>query len=235
MYKIAGTLFKAVIPILSFLTIQCDLFDWDSLIIEDPTKPKMEGVWQVTEAYNEDGEDILADVSFPITAFYLNNDNTLQSTAGPMAMYLVYGKGNYTQIASKIDQLFNYTSLNLNGGSWFIADGPVDRFTIEFNLPIISGQTTLKTVLELLDINVRYLNTVVYHKFTKVKVTFDDMNDSTMTWEFDDSTEAVYNTVDTEGNKVLWNDFSNTSFSQGKFVLTKRVKDMKDLINDAQK
>ena len=100
-----------IFPLLFILsTIHCDWFDLDDFIEQDPTKTRMEGVWEVTEAYNEDGESILENISFPITAFHLSNDNSVTSTAGPMISLLVFGQNDYTRVASQIDQFFNYSS-----------------------------------------------------------------------------------------------------------------------------
>ncbi|MBN1760035.1 MAG: hypothetical protein JW863_17040 [Chitinispirillaceae bacterium] len=216
-----------------FLTVSCDLFDWDALLEQDPTKSRMEGVWEVTEAYNEDGESILDSISIPITLFHLSSDNTVISTAGPMVTYLVYGGSKYTSIASKIDEVFNYASLDLNGGEWFIDGGQVTRFTLEMKLEGLPGQKSLTDLLGWLGIGGDYLDVTIYHKFMDVKVTFEDWNDTVMTWEFDNTTEAVYNKKNSRGEYVLWEGWPADNFSHCSFVLTKRVKDIKDLIKEA--
>lgn len=224
----------ALLPVLALLLFcSCDWLDLDELIEQDPTKSRMEGIWEVTEAYNEDGESILEEISFPMTGFHLSSDNSIESTAGPMVSLIVYGENAYTQVASKIDQFFNYADLNLNGGEWFIDNGPVDRFTLEMKLEGIPGQSTLKEFLEWFEIKPAFIEEVVYHKFMDVKVTFEDFNDTMMTWEFDNSTEARYNIKDQYGNYVSWGGISTDTFQKCTFVLTKRVKDLKDIIKDA--
>ena len=215
------------------LTVSCDYFNLDKLLEQNPTKSRMEGVWQVTEAYNEDGESILDSISIPIVLFHLTSDNSVESTAGPMITYIVYGGSKYTSIASKIDQIFNYASLGLNGGEWTIDGGQATRFTLEMKLQGIAGQRTLTDLLGWLGIGSDYLDVVVYHKFNDIKVTFEDWNDTVMTWEFDDETKAVYNTKDKNLNYVLWNGWPTDSFSRCKFVLTKRSKDIEDLVKEA--
>lgn len=215
------------------ITMQCSLFDWEDILEPTPTKSRMEGLWEVTEAYNEDGDDILDVISFPMTAFHLSSDNTIVSTAGPMIMYLVYGQSKYTEIASKIDQVFNYGGLDFNGGEWFIDGGAVSRFTLEMKLEGLPGQQSLTTLLGLLGIGGDYLDVVIYHKFKNIKVTFEDLSDTVMTWELDSETEAVYNKKDTYGDYVSWNGFNTDSFSHCRFVLTKRSKDIGDLIQEA--
>ncbi len=213
--------------------ISCDYFNFDKLLEQDPTKSRMEGVWEVTEAYNEDGESILDSISMPITLFHLSSDNSVTSTAGPMVTYLVYGGSKYNSIASKIDQVFNYASLGLNHGEWSIDGGQATRFTLEMKLEGVAGQKALTDLLGWLGIGSDYLDVVIYHKFLDVEVTFENWNDSVMTWEFDNETRAIYNTKNKDLEYVIWNGWSTDSFSRCKFVLTKRSKDIEDLIKEA--
>ena len=101
---------------------------------ETPTKTKMEGVWEVTTVYNEQSTDITKRVEFPVVAFHLSSDGTIISTSGPLIMYMVYGDNKFTSIASKIDQVFNYASLDFNGGEFFVGGGVQDKFTLEMKL-----------------------------------------------------------------------------------------------------
>jgi len=210
----------------------CSLFD-DLIATSTPTKTKMEGVWEVTAAYDDQGNWILDKINFPLTLFSLSSDNSVASTAGPMTMYLVYGGSKYTTIASKIDQVFNYTGADITGGEWFIDGGNVDRFTLEMKLEGLPGQKTLTELLGMLGIGKDYLDVTVYHKFRDVKVTFENNADSVMTWEFDFETTAVYNTKDKYGDLKLWNGWDTNNFSRCTFILKKRVKDIKDIIRDA--
>ncbi|MCB0430331.1 MAG: hypothetical protein H6585_01620 [Flavobacteriales bacterium] len=199
---------------------------------EVATKSAMEGVWQVTAAYDEAGDTITGKIAFPVTAFHLSSDHTIISTAGPMFMHVVYGNSKYTTIAASIDQVFNYAGLDFNGGEFFVAGGAVDRFTIEMKLEGLPGQKALTTLLDLIGVTQDNLDVVVYHKFQNVKVTFE--NDyNTMIWEFDDMTEAVYNTKDNNGNYVLWNGWPISSFMHGKFVLQKKSVDLTQVVKDA--
>ena len=119
---------------------------------ETPTKERMGGVWTVTAASDDAGNDILSKIKFPVAAYYLSSDGTILSTGGPMIMYIVYGSSKYTTIASQIDQCFNYTTLDFNGGEYFAEDGVVDRFTLEMKLEGLPGQKSLTTLLDLLNI-----------------------------------------------------------------------------------
>lgn len=200
---------------------------------EPPTKTQMEGVWEVTQAINTDtGIDFTNQINFPITAFHLSSDGTIVSTAAPLIMYIVYGDSKYVQIASSIDQVFNYASLNLNGGEFFIGGGVQTRFTLEMKLEGLPGQQALTTLLDIIGISNDYLDVVVYHKFMDVKVEFsEDYN--TMIWTIDEVTTAEYNTKDNYGNYVLWNGWPVNNFTHVEITLEKRVKDITELIQEA--
>jgi hypothetical protein len=217
-----------------FLTtlISCSLLD----IEQTPTKTKMQGIWEVVEAYDENNNSIIENLNFPITLFNLQSDNTVISTAGPLVMMLVYGNSKYTSIASKIDQTFNYASVQYTtNGEWFIDGGMTERFTLEMKLEGLPGQKSLTTLLDLLGITKDYLDITIYHKFKNVHVEFELFSDSTMTWEFDNTTTAVYNKKDSQGDYVSWNGFSVDQFSHCKFVFKKRVGTLQSLIQNAAK
>ncbi|MEI6121992.1 MAG: hypothetical protein WCQ95_00050 [Bacteroidota bacterium] len=199
---------------------------------ETPTKTLMEGVWTVKHVYDASGSDHASTLNFPITAFHLSSDNTVISTASPLIMYVVYGDNKYTQIASDIDQVFNYAGLDFNGGEFFIDGGVVNRFTLEMKLEGLPGQKSLTTLLDMLGITNDYLDMVVYHKFMNVGVSFADDN-STMTWTIDDQTTAVYNTKDNQGNYVLWGGWPVNNFTRCSIVLQKQTKDLTQIVTDA--
>lgn len=200
---------------------------------ETPTRTRMQGVWKVTEAYNESDSSILDQIAFPVTAFWLQDANTMISTAGPMFMYVVYGGSKYTDIASKIDQVFNYVTLDFTAGEFFVSDGIVDTFAIEVKLEGLPGQGSLVTLLNLLGLNSQFLQTTVYHKFMNVSVEFNEGDDDHMTWTFDDYTHAAYNMKDANGNYVLWAGWPTTSFTRARFVLTKQTISLDSLVLQA--
>lgn len=202
-----------------------------------PTKTKMEGVWLVTEAYDSSGASIIDKIQnklIPLTAFYLSSDNTILSTAGPMATYIVYGDNKFTQIAAQINQYFNYANLTFNGGEFFVADGTPDVFTIEFKLEGIGGgaTNTLAEILALFGIQAQWLKKVVYHKFIDVNVSFAN-DGETMIWEWTNSTVARYNMKNEYGDYILWEGWPINKFSKCKFVLTKKSKSLNDLTTQA--
>jgi hypothetical protein len=194
------------------------------------TKEKMMGVWEVTSATDGNGASIMDGMNFPVTVLSLEDANSVISSAGPMFMKIVYGNGNYTKIASQVDQVFHYASLSFTTGEWFIDPvGNPDRFTIEMKLQGLPGQKSLTTLLSLFGIHSEFLDATIYHKFNNVQVTFDTYSDSTMTWYFDSQTSSAYNTKDASGNLVLWNGWT-FPFSHYTFVLTKRVKTIQQLV-----
>lgn len=224
---------KKHLTLLASLIIVFAISSCDLIQDEPPTKTQMEGVWTVSSAVDVGtGTDITNRINFPITAFHLSSDGTIISTAGPLIMYIVYGDSKFTQIASQIDQVFNYASLDFNGGEFFVGGGVQTRFTLEMKLEGLPGQKALTTLLELLGIGNDYLDVVVYHKFMDVKVDFAE-DYETMYWEIDGSTSAVYNTKDNYGNYVLWNGWPINNFQHVKLTLTKQVKDLRDVVEDA--
>jgi hypothetical protein len=199
---------------------------------EPPTKSSMEAVWTVTHVYDEQGADHVSQLNFPITAFHLSSDNTVIATASPLIMFIVYGDNKYTQIASEIDQVFNYANLDFNGGEFFVDGGVVDRFTLEMKLEGLPGQKTLTTLLDMLGITADYLDLVIYHKFMNVGIDFSaDYN--TMYWYFDSATTAVYNTKDNYGNYVLWNGWPVQNFTRCTIELQKQTTDLTQVVQDA--
>lgn len=216
------------------LFMHCSLLD-DLIQEPTPTKTHMEGVWQVVEAYDADGSAILPKIQSPaVTALHLEDDNSVTSTVGPLAMYIVYGSSKYVEIASKIDQVFNYLTLDFTDGEFFIDGGVVDRFTLEVKLKGLPGQSSLKELLGLLGISFEFLEAVVYHKFLDVAVSFQGANADTMIWELDDKTTATYNTKDGQGNYVLWGGWPATNFSRCRIVLHKRVKTLIEVVQEGK-
>lgn len=216
-----------IVFFIQFYIVSCDLFQ-----SEPPTKELMEGVWEVTSVKTSDGREIIDKVRLVISAFYLASDNTVLSTAGPLMMYIVYGENNYSQITGKLDQVFNYATLNLNGGEFFIGGGTQSTFTLEMKIEGIGGTQTLETLLSLMNIHPTFRVPVVYHKFMDVKVSFENKHQK-MIWQFDNSTHAVYNTKDQYGNYVLWQGYPVENFQRCTITLEKRTKDIRDLVRDA--
>ena len=217
----------SVLLLLFVVSTSCDKL----LHEEPPTKTSMEGVWEAARVVTSDGQDITSQLKFPVLAFHLSSDRTVISTAGPLIMYIVYGNNKYTQIASQVDQVFNYATLSFNGGEFFIDGGQQTRFTLEMKLEGLPGQKALTTLLEMIGIGNAYLDAVVYHKFLNVGIRFED-DYNTMIWDIDDKTSAVYNTKDSQGNYVLWNGWPTNSFQKCQIMFVKRAKDIRDLVRE---
>jgi len=226
---------KIIFPLISLGILIVISYSCQKQEEEIPTKTKMEGVWVVTEAYDSSGTDIMDKIqnsAIPVTAFWLTSDNSISSTAGPMTTYIVYGDNQWTEISSKIDQVFNYANLSYNGGEYFVADGTPDRFTIELKLEGIGGTSTLVEILNIFNIQAEWLKEVVYHKFMDVAVSFNETNDQ-MTWVWDSKTTARYNMKDQYGDYVLWEGWPIDKFSKCRFVLTKKSNTLNDIVTDA--
>ena len=227
---------KRNIILFSVVVFIIGLFNSCEKLAQDqpPTKTCMEGAWKVAKVYNSTGQDITAQLSYPVVAFHLSSDQTVISTAGPLIMYIVYGQNKYTQIASSIDQVFNYTTLDFNGGEFFIDGGVQSRFTLEMKLEGLPGQKAITTLLSLLGVGNNYLDVVVYHKFMNVGVSFST-DYKTMYWDFDASTSAIYNKKDSFGNYVLWNGWPVTNFEHCQVILTKQTSDIRDIVINSKK
>src|SRR3989339_72103 len=221
---------KKILRPLLYLTFVLLLASCSELLkkTETPTKERMQGLWKVTEAYNDSGDTITDQINFPVTAFWLKSANAMMCTGGPMFMYVVYGENQYTNIASSVDQVFNYINLDYTDGEFFVADSVVERFTIEVKLEGLPGQKALTELLTLLGLNSQFLETTVYHKFRDVKVEFVD--DDNMIWTLDNTTTAVYNKKDQYGDYVSWGGWSTTSFNRGRFVLQKQTVPIDSLV-----
>lgn len=217
-----------------FTMITLFLSSCEQIFDTPPTKTSMEGVWTVSKVVNTSNVDITSQVSLPIVAFYLSSDQTVLSTAGPLFMYIVYGQNKYTEIASKIDQVFNYSTLTFNGGEFFVGGGVQNHFTLEMKLEGLPGQKTLTTLLQLIGIGNDYLDVVVWHKFRDVNVTFSN-NYREMIWEIDNGTTAVYNTKDSYGDYVSWQGWPVTNFQKCKIYLTKSSVSLNDVVTNAKK
>jgi len=221
---------KSIFLILNVFLMIFLLTSCEELIQEKPpTKTSMEGVWKATRITNADGVDITQQLSFPVVALHLSSDGTVISTAAPLIMYIVYGPSKYTQIASSIDQVFNYSTLSFNGGEFFIGGGQQSRFTLEMKLEGLPGQKSLTTLLGMIGIGNDYLDVVVYHKFMNVGVTFSS-DYRTMTWTIDEVTTAVYNKKDQYGNYVLWQGWPTNNFQKCQIILSKQSRDIRDVV-----
>lgn len=226
--------FSTLLKNVSILFLAVTLFSCEK-DAPTPTKTLMEGVWVVKDALDSNGTSIIdkfQNPMIPLTAFYMGSDNTVLSTAGPMVTYLVYGDNKWTEISAIIDQTFNYANLTFNGGEFFVADGVVDRFTLEMKLEGIGGSHTLETILSFFNMDAQWLSRVVYHKFLDVAVEFNEAHD-VMTWELDANTWAKYNYKDSQGEYLLWYGWPVSKFSKCKFILEKKSRTLNDIVSDA--
>ncbi len=205
--------------------------------IDDPTPTHdlMQGVWELTEAYDEDDSLITDKVTnlFP-SYLHLDDNNSVNSTMGPFFMYVVYGKSDFVTFMSKLDQAFSYADMKLTEGEFFmIKNEVVDRFTVEIKMKFLTMES-LTTILEMIGINPPGLmEAVIYHKFMDVNVLINDDNSEVMTWKFDEKTQPVYNIKDQYGNYVSWSGVDPGKFSKIEVVFNKRVKSLTELIQEA--
>ncbi|MDQ3190087.1 MAG: hypothetical protein M3Q58_00680 [Bacteroidota bacterium] len=203
---------------------------------ETPTKVLMQGTWELTQASDENGNDIKSTVAFPVSAIQLTDDNGMLGTQGPMFTYVVYGGSNWINASSKIKQAFDYANFRFNTGEFFVAAGNPDRFTVEAKLQATAAAGGLSDILTIFGVGNGWLQQVIYHKFIDVKVTFPKEENSKerniMIWEIDDLTTAAYNYKDAQGNSLLWEGWPVNKFTKGKFTFTKRVKGLNEIVSE---
>lgn len=214
----------------------------DSLFVEEPvTSERMNGVWEITAVYDNNDTSVnmldtiilgYGDINVPM---YLNLNNSydeMETTAGPLLLYLVYGRNNWTTFFGKLDQIFDYVDGRyFTSGEWGIAD-TVDAENLTIKAKVMPpSMTTFTEILDLIPgINTSVLKKYVIHQFKKVTVEME--SDSLMTWEFSDNTEAFYYTQNDELDPELWSGWSASSFSRCTIVMEKRIKTLDQLIDD---
>ena len=230
---------KFIIPII----LLCFLFQ--SCTKEPtPTKILMQGNWQLTEAYDAAGKDIMDKVNFPITVIQLTDDNGLLGTHAPLATRTVYGDTKWIEAAGKMNQLFDNANFRFNTGEFFVGEGEAKVFTLEYKLQATAAAGALSDLLTVFGVGNGWLQQTVYHKFLNVKVSFPDKKDQllgeqkeeeikTMVWEFTNETTGAYNYKDSNGNQVLWNGWPVDKFARGKYVWTKKTEGINDLVKAA--
>ena len=207
---------------------------------ETPTKIAMQGNWELTAATDASGNDILSKVSFPVTVMQLSDDNGMLGTHAPLATRIVYGDTKWAEVSGKMNQLFDYANFRFNTGEFFVGEGVVDNFTVEYKLQAtaIAGGA-LSDILTIFGVGNGWLQQTVYHKFINVKVSFpkkegllqnNNEQNQTMIWEFTDQTQGAYNYKDSQGNPVLWLGWPVDRFAKGKFTWTKKTEGINDLV-----
>jgi len=206
----------------------CTLFLNSCEKTETATRTRMQGNWQLTFARDAAGNDIKQKVAFPVTVLQLTYDNGMVGTLSPMFMYIVYGDNKWVQIASKIDQVFDYANFRFNTGEFFVDPGVQESFTVEAKLQATALAGGLIDILTLAGVDATWFQQVVYHKFINVSVSFAD--DDHMTWEFTDATQPVYNYKDGQGNYVLWQGVPINSFTRGTFAFTRRTQTLNEIV-----
>ncbi len=210
---------------------------------KEPTATKilMQGNWELVEAYDENGNDILTEVSFPITALQLTDDNGMVGTQGPMFTRIVYGPSKWIEVSAKIKQVFDYANFRFNTGEFFLDGGIQERFTVEAKLQATAAAGGLKDILEILGVGNAYFQQVIYHRFVGVKVEFPNQDldafeptaneGDIMIWEFDNETQALYNYRDANGNFVAWLGWPVENFQKGRYVFQKRTQGVNEMVS----
>jgi hypothetical protein len=226
-YRIlARIVFLLLIP---FFLLTCEEEGEDD---PTPTKDLMQGVWEVTAAYDAADTSIMQSINFVLPTYLKFDDyNSINSTGGPMFMYVVYGGSKFIEITSKVDAAFDYLNHQWTQGEYGIADGVVDRFTLEIKLKF-PGTQTITEVLDLFGIPTPQLGEpIIHHKFYNVGIVISDDDPNKMTLLFDDATTSEYNIKNNNLQYVLWTGLQDIPFTKCSFVLTKRTKTLDQLVD----
>ncbi|MBD3316942.1 MAG: hypothetical protein GF344_14230 [Chitinivibrionales bacterium] len=206
-----------------------------------PTKSRMVGLWEVTGLYDDSNRliNIIDTISLGYdtravpTYVYLTEDQDMQSTAGPLFLYIVYGLNNWTTFFGKLDQVFDYANAKaFTNGQWGIEAGVVDNFTIEAKIMPPSMQT-FASILDLIPgLNTDQLKKYIVHRFINVAVTFESSNGDTMIWEMTDATGGYYYTQNAQLEQELWSGWSAYNFSRCRIVFERRIGTLEQKIEE---
>ncbi len=206
-----------------------------------PTNELMQGVWELTEAYDagDNGDNDIINKVSPLAVpnlISLNSTNGVFSTSAPLFMYIVYGDSKFMEVSSQLDQAFLYadSDFGLTQGEWSLTKGKTtDHFAIEMKMKFPTAQT-ITTLLNMMNITPpAFVESVIYHKFVNVKVEIDDKNPDVMWWTFDDETIPEYNIKDENLNYVLWHGVSTNDFSRCTLKFEKRIKAIDDIVSES--
>lgn len=245
MKKISASTFQLLAGLLLIMTLNsCEEIQEELKDLQKaptPTKNLMLGVWEVTEAYDISNPDSTVDITEKIkvlfTGFHLSSDNGVNSTAGPMVTYLVYGPNKWTEILSSLNQVFDYAKavvsdeVNLNTGEFFIGKEEQDRFTLEMKLEGVAGSSFVDNILSLFSIEQDLLSPVIYHRFRDVRVDINENQPDMMVWTFDNLTNTYYFTKNEFGDNSLWAGI-DFPFRNCEFVLRKKSKSLIDIVKE---
>ncbi len=203
-----------------------------------PTHELMQGVWEIDAVYDEEGKNITDEVTTILPAYiHLDDKNSVNSTCGPLFMYIVYGKSRFINVVSRVDEVFDYADLSFTEGEWFIKkSGQTNLFTCEIKMKF-PGMNTLESILsDMGNINLGFLDemieSVIYHKFIDINIDVSDYDPDKMIWRIDDNTKPIYNTKNQYGDYVLWNGVSLDAYTRCEIHWKKQSKSLIDLVND---
>lgn len=209
----------------------------DSLDDPTPTETLMEGVWEVTAVYDMGASDPAVNMLDSIGLGYntrkvpqymkLSEDGYIQTTAGPLFLYLVYGNKNWTNFFGKLDDVFKYADLEFTNGNWAIDNGVVSDFDIRITL-MPPSMKTFTSILELFGVNTQQIKSYLLHEFLNVDVTVKGSN--RMEWEWTNDVLATYFTSGDNFTEEKWLGFEASKYTRCKIVFEKRAGTLQDLV-----
>ena len=232
---IKTTFFRILlISVLIFSISSCEKVEDDPT----PTNDLMEGVWKLSQITDTAGVDITDTVMgfFP-GYLHLDDANSVNSTLGPLFMYIIYGDSKFINISSKFDEMFKYTDIKLTEGEWFIDKNKVvDNFTIEIKMRFPTA-TTFNEVIQILDLPLPEavqdaVDIIIYHKFRFVGIAIDDEHPDIMKWYMDNAVVTDYSTKDEQGDKQPFS-LTTNSFTKCTITFNRQQKSINQLVEEA--
>ncbi len=204
-----------------------------------PTNDLMEGVWKLDKIVDENGVNVTDTVMEFFPAYlHLDDANSVNSTAGPLFMYLVYGESKFISISSKMDEMFKYADMQLTEGEWFIDKNKVvDNFTLEIKMRFPTMET-FNEIFTIFDIDLPEvvedaMDIIVYHKFKFVKTQINDTNPDIMVWNVTKEVQANYYTKDQYGDPVVYVGMSPDAFTKCTMTWSRQAKSITQLVEEA--
>lgn len=193
-----------------------------------PISEQMNGLWEVTGVFDESDTSVnlldtlllgYGSTKVPLYANLNNSYDQFEGTMGPLLLYLMFGKNNWTTFFGKLDQIFDYVdSQFFTGGEWGIPDSGNPLAVKGKIMP--PSMTTFAEILDLIPgINTSGLYKYLISQFNGVEV--EMISESVMEWHFTDETTSIYYTQNNMLENELWTGWSSAAFSRCRIVFKK--------------
>lgn len=189
---------------------------------------QMNGVWEVTGVFDNSATNVnildtlLLGYESLKVPMYVNLNTSydgFESTMGPLFLYLIFGKSNWTTFNGRLDQIFNYVSGRyFTDGEWVIADSG-NSLIIKAKL-VPPSMNTFKEILDLVPgINTHTLYKYLIPQYSGIEV--EIISDSIIEWNFTDDVRSIFYTQNDMLEPEMWNGWNSAAFSRCRIVFKK--------------